>query len=253
MQKKIGIVLAVLIGMSALGWGIFQASESKAEPKLAPEEIRQLVTDQYPGVIIKLELEIEGSKAVYEVEIQKNDREYKVKLNGDTGEILEIDVTLVASANNKKLDDDNDNNDTNTDSKGGNDNVKTVSLNEKSDNKDDGNNNQDHKNSETSDDKDETKDAEEQNSQVNEDKDNEATEDNSLISAAINTVISTNKAKEIALNEFSGTVVGIELDDDDGHIRYEVEVKSSSNEAKIEIDAYTGEIIVLEIDSEDDN
>ncbi len=44
----------------------------------------------------------------------------------------------------------------------------------------------------------------------------------------------------------------MELDEDDGQLRYEIEMKSKKQEATIEIDAYTGDIAVMEIDEDDD-
>ncbi|WP_163971728.1 PepSY domain-containing protein [Oceanobacillus halotolerans] len=64
------------------------------------------------------------------------------------------------------------------------------------------------------------------------------------------TIIDRAKAEEIALNEFSGNIEEIELDEDDGRLRYEIELEDGDREAEIDIDAFTGEIIVLEIDEE---
>ncbi|MFD0951687.1 PepSY domain-containing protein [Virgibacillus natechei] len=60
------------------------------------------------------------------------------------------------------------------------------------------------------------------------------------------------KAEEIALNEFDGQITELELDEDDGRLMYEIEIEDGEDEAEIEIDAYTGEILVIEIDREDD-
>ena len=62
------------------------------------------------------------------------------------------------------------------------------------------------------------------------------------------TVIDINEAVNIALNEFKGTVTDVELDEDDGRLIYEIEMESGEEEAEIEIDAYTGAILVIEID-----
>src|SRR5699024_2021150 len=63
-----------------------------------------------------------------------------------------------------------------------------------------------------------------------------------------NTVISEQDARKIALKEFSGTIDDIELDEEDGRLIYEIEIEKGEREAEIEIDAHTGEIIVIEID-----
>lgn len=63
-------------------------------------------------------------------------------------------------------------------------------------------------------------------------------------------VISTKEAGEIALKEFSGEIDEIELEEEDGRLIYEVEIERGEQEAEIEIDAYTGEIIVIEIEED---
>ena len=63
-----------------------------------------------------------------------------------------------------------------------------------------------------------------------------------------NTVIDASEAIAIAQNEFPGTVKEVELDEDDGRYIYEIEIEANDEEAEFEIDAMTGEIIVIEID-----
>ncbi|WP_158701560.1 PepSY domain-containing protein [Lentibacillus sp. Marseille-P4043] len=63
--------------------------------------------------------------------------------------------------------------------------------------------------------------------------------------------IDSKKAVEIASNEFNGSVTDFELDEEDGRLIYEIEMHAINKEAEIEIDAYTGEIIVLSIDEDD--
>lgn len=65
-------------------------------------------------------------------------------------------------------------------------------------------------------------------------------------------VLSIEEAKQIALTEFEGKVTEIELDEDDGRLMYEVELKNETHEAEIELDARTGEIIELDIEEDDD-
>lgn len=64
-------------------------------------------------------------------------------------------------------------------------------------------------------------------------------------------VIGSEEAQRIALNEFEGTVTSLELDEEDGRFIYEVEIERGDHEAEIEIDAYTGEILVISIDIDD--
>lgn len=66
-------------------------------------------------------------------------------------------------------------------------------------------------------------------------------------------IISDEEAKEIALQEFDGTVTDFELDEDDDRLIYEIEVRNNNQEADFEIDAVTGDIYEQEIDTEDDD
>lgn len=71
-----------------------------------------------------------------------------------------------------------------------------------------------------------------------------------LLNLSIDTsaLIGVAEAKRIALQQFSGTVKEVELNKDDGRLYYEVEMKTNKGEVEIEIDAYTGKIISIEID-----
>ncbi|MDH5160722.1 PepSY domain-containing protein [Heyndrickxia oleronia] len=63
------------------------------------------------------------------------------------------------------------------------------------------------------------------------------------------TAITTEQAISIAKKEIDGTVTKVEKDEDDGMIKYEIELQSNQGEVDIDIDANTGKII--EIDYED--
>lgn len=67
-----------------------------------------------------------------------------------------------------------------------------------------------------------------------------------------NAIISSEEAKEIALKQFSGTVSELELDEEDGTMIYEIEIVDGNKEANIEINAYTGNVIVIETEEDDD-
>ncbi|RFA33643.1 hypothetical protein CAI16_13875 [Virgibacillus dokdonensis] len=69
--------------------------------------------------------------------------------------------------------------------------------------------------------------------------------------AGQNVVISEEKAKELALEEFAGTFDELELDEEDGRFVYEVKIVHGEDEAEITIDAFTGEILFTEIERED--
>ncbi|MGM8212469.1 PepSY domain-containing protein [Virgibacillus sp. W0430] len=62
------------------------------------------------------------------------------------------------------------------------------------------------------------------------------------------TVIDSTEAIQIAQKEFPGTVISFELDENNNRLLYEIEIEAGKEEAEIEIDAYTGEVLVVEVD-----
>ena len=61
-------------------------------------------------------------------------------------------------------------------------------------------------------------------------------------------VISQADAIAIAEKAANGKVVEIELDEDDGLLKYEVELRTDRGEAEVEIDASTGNVLEVELD-----
>lgn len=61
------------------------------------------------------------------------------------------------------------------------------------------------------------------------------------------------KAKQIALQEVGGKVVEVDLDRDDGVLKYEIELRTADGEAEVDIHAYTGQVLKVELDHDDDD
>lgn len=61
-------------------------------------------------------------------------------------------------------------------------------------------------------------------------------------------LISEQEAISIAEKLVNGTMIEIELDEDDNRFIYELELKTSQGEAEVEIDAVTGEVLESELD-----
>ncbi|MBY6023421.1 hypothetical protein CHN50_09425 [Priestia aryabhattai] len=69
----------------------------------------------------------------------------------------------------------------------------------------------------------------------------------------LTTLISKEGAKKIALEKVKGTISSVELEDDDDELLYEVEIdQSPSEEATVLIDAYSGEIVSIQFETDDD-
>lgn len=203
MRKKVILVIGILVVASVLGLGVYHSNATQNEPQLTMEDIKQLVKNQYPGEITELELDKDFNKAVYEVEVLGDGKEYDLKLDANSGEVLNIKEKLI------------DNN------KVANDTKKQITINEKQ--------------------------AKEENKNKSDEEKSKSTKEEQK-----KTVIDINEATELALKEFSGQVTDVDLDEEDGRLIYEIEIKANEQEAEIEIDAYTGEILVMEIDSDND-
>ncbi len=89
MTKKTVLILAIILGLLLVGFGIYQITgkESKAD-ELTSEEIKEIVSEKYEGEIVKLEYEKEAGEAIYEVDIIDQDVKYEVELLASTGEVI---------------------------------------------------------------------------------------------------------------------------------------------------------------------
>jgi uncharacterized membrane protein YkoI len=179
MKKKILIAFGALSIAGVIGFTTFQSEIVNAEPKLTKDELRDIVTSQYPGTINELELEREGKRLFYEVEVALEGKKYELKMDANTGEVLKLEekATNIAAA------------------------TQSVDTNKNA--------------------------------------------------APKQTVISSEEAKKIALDNFAGTIVEMELDDDDSRHNYEIKIVNGNRKAEIEIDAYTGKLIVLDIETDE--
>jgi uncharacterized membrane protein YkoI len=227
MKKKMIAAFGALTIAGVIGFTTFQSGIVKAEPKLTKDEIRNQVTSQYPGTI--RELELERGANIYEVEVVVDGKEYELKIHGDTGDVLKLEEKAISA--------------------------RAVTENDKvvTDQKTDENA---ITNGDAADDKKPNAVAQAPKNNSNDDVQGEKTTKSVTTNKSVapkQTVISHAEAKRIALNNFEGTIVELELDDNDNHHTYEIEMVNGNRKAEIEIDAYTGKVIVLEIETEDDD
>ena len=209
MKKKITIIAGAIAVATVLGLGIYKSDASQADPKLNYDEVTNLISTQYPGTITEMELEKRNNRAIYEIEIVNDGMEYELKVDGNSGEIIKLKEKRIAAKQN--------------------DNAKkeTIDLKEK-----------DQKQAPEKDGQEKTTDKTKIDKKQSNSKDQKPSK----------TVLDAKEAISIAQKEFSGTVTDVELDEEDGRLIYEIEIKANGQEAEFEIDAMTGEIIVIEID-----
>ena len=84
----------------------------------------------------------------------------------------------------------------------------------------------------------------------NDDFDNDDSDDKVIVSDG--KFITEKAAIEIAMKQAKGTVTEIELDEDDGRVIYEIEIKDGKYEYDFDIDAISGEVLKFEKDRDDD-
>lgn len=70
--------------------------------------------------------------------------------------------------------------------------------------------------------------------------------------AATRTLLTKEQVKKIALDTVTGTIIEIDLDKDDGVVKYEVDVRTAQGKAELDIDAYSGKVLSQKLDDDDD-
>lgn len=201
MKKKVAIIAGAFALAAVLGLGIYKSDASQADPKLNYDEVTDLISSQYPGEITEMELEKDGNRAVYEIEIVDEGMEYELKVDGNSGEILKLKEKRIAVHEQEEAE------------------QEIIDL-----------------------------EKEQKTDEAAKEKPVQETKIQQENKSKKNTVLDVSEAVAIAQKEFPGTVTEVELDEDDGRLLYEIEIEANGEEAEFEIDAMTGEIIVIEID-----
>lgn len=266
MNKKVMMAIGAMAIAAFLGLIVSQNLSVSAGPDLSEDEVKQKVESQYPGEITALELEKDGKDPVYKVELVIDGKEYELQIDANSGEVLKLDEKMKAEKEGKQ------------ETASASEIESTVEIKEKAEDKADGKGNSskeaadDDKNTGVKVSEKETAEPKQEinNENKNAEQDANKESDTAKVTESKETktekkresktsdqekksIISEKQAIEIALKQFSGKVEDIELDKDDGRLIYEIEMESSKGEAEIEIDAYTGEVIMVDIELEEDD
>jgi len=242
-MKKVVIFISALATIAFLRIGFINYSTVQADPSLSAEDIKSQLSKQYPGEITNLELDNQSKEPVYYVEMNTEGNELELSLDGHTGEVLRYkEKLLVQNAE--------------AQTNGGSESEKLV-IREKATipdptlNTDKSATNTVTK-AENQDDV--TVDAKTQQVETTKVSQNETESDvtTPMQKGTNEDTIGLGKAKRIALEQFKGHIEEFELDDNDGNLVYELEIENESQDAEVQIDAYTGKVMKLEIDDEDD-
>ncbi len=223
-----------------LGFGVYHSDASHKSKILTIDEITNLVTSQYPGEIT--ELKLNDNKSIYEVEMKGENAEYELKMDALSGEVMKLEETRTlivkerpSKAHPKEKDQTDEKNEKMDKNPGSDQVAEKNNTTDKHSSDDQAKEQPTDKNPQTTIEKQQGTD--QRNSKVEEKQPTKK-----------RAIISKEEAIRIALEQFSGTVDDVDLEEENGRLVYEIEIERGDLEADIEIDAYTGEVIVMEID-----
>ncbi|WP_252311259.1 PepSY domain-containing protein [Sinobaca sp. H24] len=89
-MKKLIIITLCVIAIGAVAVGVQMFSASADDPSINSEEAKELAASRYPGDVTVLELNNESGEQIYTLEIDGDDRDYRLKLNADSGEVVQL-------------------------------------------------------------------------------------------------------------------------------------------------------------------
>src|SRR5699024_6818414 len=214
MKKKLGLAIGGIVAAGILGLGIFYSGASEAEAAMTTDEIKGVVEKQYPGDITDVKQDTEFNRAVYEVEVSGDKKQYSLKLDGDTGDVLDIQEKSVQNPDKTLTDEEKKENK-------GKKAKEKESKSHKKENKTEKNTTKTVKDEEQKENK--AEQAKEKESKFHK-KENKKENNKTQQAEQKNTVISEQEARKIALKEFSGTSDDIELDEEDRRLIYAIEI-----------------------------
>src|SRR5690625_3714352 len=251
LTRKLMITFGVIISISILITWLYYSNYAQSEPSLTENEVKDIVSDQYPGKITDLNLKNINNQSVYEVLVTHENSKYNIKIDRHSGEILDIIIKSVAVKENKNKEAPKKDIKKQTDKQTNNTPPKTEENPKQSKKQE--------KNEQVKNEKEtavkENKQDEEHEANVPKEQPKTTEKPKEEHKSAPKeptdtkeTVLSISEVSNIALSHFSGSIDDVELEDEDGRLYYEVEIERDEQEAEMKIDAYTGEVIVIEIE-----
>ncbi|WP_163580674.1 PepSY domain-containing protein [Gracilibacillus saliphilus] len=105
MKKKLLYPLIVVIIIGGV-FAIYNFTSSPADAYLSEEEAKEKISKQYSGEIAEIELEEENNQKIYKVKIKGTDRDYELKIDAETGEVLLLNEKAVTESDNSTRNED---------------------------------------------------------------------------------------------------------------------------------------------------
>ena len=231
-RKWVIISVFVIIGVIGI---IGIASAMKGDVKVTEAEARNLIEAHYTGTIKKISLTKSNGKDVYHVRLEEKTGLYTLEVDAGTGNIQNLqqvkkespereEKQALSEAEAKKLAEE---------TYSGNvqgltlkDKIYSITVLTKT---------------------------EEIKLEMNADSGKITSEDKSSFEKNPKQVkLTEEQAKKIAMTEVNGEIEDIDLEEEDDSVFYEVEIDSGQQEATIQIDAFTGKVLSVAIENEED-
>lgn len=208
-KATIKAVVSILGGLIVFGvaFFIFQSSPSTSEATMTRQEAERIAQDQFQGEVVSVELD-DGR---YEIEIETEDARYQLEIDAETGRIIKLEEGKSREQVAQKPEIEGTNPD---------------EIGEQA----------------TAEFDDQEVEIKQEKPKAEKNQSNQTTNKPSE-----NVIISLDDASKIAHEQVpNATIIEIELDSDDGQRYYEIEMHTDDQEVEIEIDAYTGKVIMIE-------
>ncbi|MGF9859753.1 PepSY domain-containing protein [Priestia endophytica] len=230
-------------GVHAMGTNSEEANKNTQSAKISIDEAKSIALKEVDGKVIDVDQDQEGSYVVYEVEVQTQNGEKDIEINGQTGKVLKDDDDLLKEQ-----------------AKITTQEAETIALGKVSGEMTDLDLDYDDRTAKVVYEVEVTHNGLEQDVKIDavtgdvlhvqkddddDDRDDDLDDDN-IKSSQVK--VTEQKAEGIALKEVDGEVVSIELDEDDGIALYEIEVQSNKGEAEVTVSATNGDVLEVEWD-----
>lgn len=234
MKKVIGSLVGG-VTVFALSAYVFQFAMGTTEAKMSMEEIKTLASEQFPGEVV----EVEYDDNTYEIEIKTDTQSFELVLDATTGEILYLEEISVTDNVDDTIDEADDQKDDETNMSGASDAEEDETT--------DSTGSDDNQQPTT----DSSEDAATGNDSTTQTKPNDNASDTVDKTPAV--MINQGQARKIAREKTNNAkVVELELEKEDGKTYYQVELINDTHEFEVEIDAFTGKLIIIEMEKREE-
>lgn len=225
-------------GVHAMGTNSEETNKSTQSAKISIDEAKSIALKEVDGKVIDVDQDREGPYVVYEVEVQNQNGEKDIEINGQTGKVLKDDDDLLKEQAKITAQE-----------------AETIALGKVSGEMTDLDLDYDDRTAKVVYEVEVTHNGLEQDVKIDavtgdvlhvQKDDDDDRDDDNINSSQVK--VTEQKAEGIALKEVDGEVVSIELDEDDGIALYEIEVQSNKGEVEVTVSATNGDVLEVEWD-----